>query len=215
MSTRVAAARENGRHRQSSIDHLRPVAAIPYTLIACFNQHRELLMVKRNKPPFVGCWNFLGGKIDLGETPAAAAIREIREEASRNAAPRSLNFRGIALWPDPSDLNKYVGMYLFFLGCKTRNTQNKQLGLLHEGVTAWISLDLLLAPSEFKPVPNFELIASQILATRLCPRVICHEVDGTEVRELWSYAIMPKNQAIVKRPQASHLLKVADLITRS
>jgi 8-oxo-dGTP pyrophosphatase MutT (NUDIX family) len=130
MPTRLTTEREAGECLYAASHPLRPLVAIPYTLIACFNQDRQLLMVKRTKPPFVGCWNFIGGKIEAGETAAAAAIREIREEAGRNTAPRNLSFRGIAAWPDPSDLDKYVGMFLFFLRCKTsilyRNLRSSQ-----------------------------------------------------------------------------------------
>lgn len=40
----------------------------------------RLLMVRRALEPYAGCWEWPGGYMELGETPAAAAIREIREE---------------------------------------------------------------------------------------------------------------------------------------
>ncbi|WP_413814213.1 NUDIX hydrolase [Aureimonas sp. Leaf427] len=39
-----------------------------------------MLLVRRANPPDVGLWGFPGGKIDLGETIEAAAVRELREE---------------------------------------------------------------------------------------------------------------------------------------
>ena len=48
--------------------------------IYCPRQH-AVLMAKRservNNPYF---WNFFGGQVDTGETPKAAAVRELREE---------------------------------------------------------------------------------------------------------------------------------------
>jgi 8-oxo-dGTP diphosphatase len=190
----------------------RPIAFIPYTLIACLNQHRELFMVKRTKPPFVGRWNFIGGKIEVGETPASAAIRELHEEASRHASPKRLSFRGIALWPDTSDVDQYLGMFMFRFYDRIGKAQSKQLGLLHEGVTAWISLDLLFGPSEFKAVPNFELIATQILEPKNCPAVLCHEVDGDVVRVLWSHSMRAGDHTIVSQPYISPKFRVADLL---
>ena len=40
----------------------------------------EILMINRNKPPFMGLWNAVGGHIEDGETPSQSAIREIKEE---------------------------------------------------------------------------------------------------------------------------------------
>lgn len=39
-----------------------------------------VLMVKRGKPPFLGCWSYPGGSMEPGEAPAAAALRELYEE---------------------------------------------------------------------------------------------------------------------------------------
>jgi 8-oxo-dGTP diphosphatase len=202
---------QSGRVVLSS-DPMRPLALIPYTLIACLNQHRELFMVKRSKPPFIGCWNFIGGKIDAGETPASAAIRELHEEARRHATQKSFSFRGIALWPDPSDTGRYLGMFMFRFYTRTGKAQSRQLGLLHEGVTAWVNLDLLFHSSEFKPVPNFGLIAPHILDTRVPPVLLCHEIDNDVGRLLWSQEIRTKDYPIVSRPYGSPQFSVADLI---
>jgi len=43
-----------------------------------------VLLARRNKPPLQ--WSFPGGKIEAGETPEQAAIREVREEVSAEIA---------------------------------------------------------------------------------------------------------------------------------
>jgi len=40
----------------------------------------KLLLVKRRRPPEVGCWGLPGGKVDRFETTLAATIREVEEE---------------------------------------------------------------------------------------------------------------------------------------
>lgn len=40
----------------------------------------EVLLVRRNLPPFAKCWNGIGGKLQPGETALAATIRECQEE---------------------------------------------------------------------------------------------------------------------------------------
>ncbi len=48
---------------------------------ACVVRHgNEILLIKRSKPPYVGFWSMPGGKINYGEHPTAAALREVKEE---------------------------------------------------------------------------------------------------------------------------------------
>lgn len=49
--------------------------------VLCFlERDRRLLLLRRRRPPNAGMWNAIGGKIDPGEDPFAACIREVREE---------------------------------------------------------------------------------------------------------------------------------------
>ncbi len=41
----------------------------------------KILMINRNKPPFMGMWNVVGGHLENGETLKECAIREIKEES--------------------------------------------------------------------------------------------------------------------------------------
>lgn len=41
----------------------------------------KILMINRNKKPFMGLWNAVGGKIEDGETEKDCAVREIFEES--------------------------------------------------------------------------------------------------------------------------------------
>lgn len=48
----------------------------------CFvKKGNKILMINRNKPPFMGMWNAVGGHIEKGETPEQCAVREIYEES--------------------------------------------------------------------------------------------------------------------------------------
>ncbi|HVT64688.1 MAG TPA: NUDIX hydrolase [Mycobacteriales bacterium] len=40
----------------------------------------RLLLVQRGHPPAQGSWTLPGGRVEPGETPAEAAVREVREE---------------------------------------------------------------------------------------------------------------------------------------
>ena len=53
----------------------------------------QVLLLKRNKAPFVNQWVAPGGKLEVGEAPYTAAIRELYEETGLKAD--ILNLRGI------------------------------------------------------------------------------------------------------------------------
>ena len=40
----------------------------------------EVLLIRRGKPPRLGEWSIPGGRMELGETAAQAALRELAEE---------------------------------------------------------------------------------------------------------------------------------------
>jgi mutator protein MutT len=50
--------------------------------------HRDhVLLVRRRNPPDAGLWGYPGGRVEPGEAPAEAAIRELREETGVEARP--------------------------------------------------------------------------------------------------------------------------------
>jgi len=55
-------------------------------------QDDKILLVRRANAPNKGLWALPGGKVDAGETIAAAAIRELREETSLKAIPKNIFF---------------------------------------------------------------------------------------------------------------------------
>jgi mutator protein MutT len=51
-----------------------------YAASAVVWRQDEVLLVRRGRPPGKDYWSLPGGKIEAGETPEAAALREVREE---------------------------------------------------------------------------------------------------------------------------------------
>ncbi len=45
-----------------------------------FNNRRQVLLIQRNQPPASGLWSIPGGKLEPGESLAAACQREVKEE---------------------------------------------------------------------------------------------------------------------------------------
>ena len=57
---------------------------------AIIEREGNILLTKRNVPPYKGSWVIPGGKIDENEEAAAAAKREAKEETNIDIEPRFL-----------------------------------------------------------------------------------------------------------------------------
>ena len=74
--------------------------ALPYkisTLLYCFNEQDEVLLLERAQEPNRGFWSPAGGKLkmDLGESPYACACREAGEEMGLVLTPQDLHLTSI------------------------------------------------------------------------------------------------------------------------
>jgi len=58
-------------------DHPRPAVSVDSVLLS---RDGYILLVKRKSAPFQGCWALPGGFVDIDETLADAAARELAEE---------------------------------------------------------------------------------------------------------------------------------------
>src|SRR6058998_35893 len=73
---------------------------LPYkiaTLLYCFNERDEVLLLQRAQEPNRGLWSPCGGKLnsDAGESPYACACREAQEELGLMITPGDLHLTGI------------------------------------------------------------------------------------------------------------------------
>ena len=64
----------------------RPVVAV----LAVVLRGERALVVRRANPPMPGRWGFPGGVLELGETVADGAMRELREETGVEAEPAGI-----------------------------------------------------------------------------------------------------------------------------
>jgi 8-oxo-dGTP diphosphatase len=55
-----------------------------------FNQHRQVLLIKRNQPPAQGLWSIPGGKLESGESLVEACRREFYEETNLDIEVRHI-----------------------------------------------------------------------------------------------------------------------------
>lgn len=73
---------------------------LPYkiaTLLYCFNERDETLLLRRKNKPNLGLWSPCGGKLHMedGESAYACACREAWEEIGLKITPKDLHLTGI------------------------------------------------------------------------------------------------------------------------
>lgn len=73
---------------------------LPYkvaTLLYCFNEQDEALLLERAQEPNRGFWSPCGGKLhtDTGESPYVCACREAQEELCVTLSPSDLHLTGL------------------------------------------------------------------------------------------------------------------------
>jgi 8-oxo-dGTP diphosphatase len=61
-------------------ERARPSVTVDVVVVATAGEQRNVLLVKRFKPPFVGCWALPGGFVEPDEPLEDAARRELEEE---------------------------------------------------------------------------------------------------------------------------------------
>lgn len=86
------------RHSPDGIQNSRVM--LPYkvaTLLYCFNERNEILLLERSQEPNRGFWSPCGGKLkmDIGESPYACACREAEEEICMKLSPSDLHLAGL------------------------------------------------------------------------------------------------------------------------
>jgi len=72
--------------------------------------NRHFLLLKRAKPPHVGKYLPVGGKLDPFEDPYSAALRETKEETGLEL--EHLKFCGILIETSPTDYNWQCSIYV-------------------------------------------------------------------------------------------------------
>lgn len=152
---------------------------LPYTI--CFIQCGDsVLLLFRNKAPNKGKWNGVGGKIEKGELPYHAVLRETLEETGLMV--KDLLFRGIVTW------NGSGGMYVY--------TGTKMEGTLMEGPEGnleWKRLDWIKVSEQV--VSNLPVFLPEVLGAEL-PKE--HAFTYSANGEILDYQMKKLSPAIIQ-----------------
>ncbi|UCF10051.1 MAG: 8-oxo-dGTP diphosphatase [Candidatus Bipolaricaulota bacterium] len=84
------------------------------TLCFVYREDGHLLLGLKKRGFGTGKWNGFGGKIERGESPQQAAVRELHEECGLEARPEDLDPRGTLtfFFPDRPEFDHYVHVFV-------------------------------------------------------------------------------------------------------
>lgn len=132
-----------------------PPTDFRYTLLFLTRQDgAEVLMLHRRNPPNQGFWNGVGGRLEPGEGPLQAVLREAREETGYGISLAC--FAGVLTWEGHSE--PAGGLYIF-----TAPVPPGEPGapLDDEGELAWKPREWVLSSPEV--VSNIPLFGPYVL----------------------------------------------------
>ncbi|CAM5796195.1 NUDIX hydrolase [Brevibacillus borstelensis] len=135
---------------------------LKYTM--CFLRcNNQLLMLNRQRPPGMGSWTGVGGKIELGETPYISILREIYEETGIKAI--DARFTGIVTWYKEN--LSHSGMYTFIVDVD-ESLRYETPRSTDEGILDWKDIPWLISPHNTGVVRHVHYLLPVILSDRKC-----------------------------------------------
>lgn len=139
----------------------------------CFvKREDEILLLNREYPSWMGCWNGIGGKLEEYESPRASMIREIEEETG--IAEYQLEFKGMITWT--SDGASFGGMYTYV--AHTNNLAYPTPIKTREGILDWKHTDWVLDSRNQGIAANIPFTLPYLLNDDRCYEHHCAYVAG-------------------------------------
>jgi len=156
----------------------------------CFiRRGNEILLLNREHAPWMGCWNGVGGKLEAGESPREAMVREIFEETK--VAQYELQYKGIITWND--DNASFGGMYLYIAEVPDRFEYPTPLKM-DEGILEWKPIRWIMDENNGGVVTNIPKFLGMALDDPNCYEHHCY-YRNDELVNLRSHRISPLTEA--------------------
>jgi 8-oxo-dGTP diphosphatase len=131
-----------------------------YTL-AFIRKNDEILMINRQKNPWQGMWNGVGGKRKNNESPLDCIIREIEEETGIRVTKKLVIFKGICTWNDEFK-SASSGLYMFLVQLPKEYTYETPR-ITPEGILDWKKIDWISDTSNLGVAYNIPYFMKHIL----------------------------------------------------
>jgi 8-oxo-dGTP diphosphatase len=114
----------------------------------------KILLLKRNQYPYKDYWNMPGGKIEFGEYPEDASVREAKEETGLDCVSEGL--KGVASEIVYENNNKKAHFMIYVSKLKPKHTNVVES---YEGELRWFEINELekikITPSDLLMIKEF------------------------------------------------------------
>ncbi|UVI29004.1 NUDIX hydrolase [Paenibacillus spongiae] len=126
----------------------------------CFiKQGLNVLLLNRESPSWMGCWNGVGGKVEQGESPRRSMVREIMEETRLAESEYQLTYRGLVSWL--VDHERFGGMYLYSAELSGHIDYSTPIKT-EEGILDWKSIEWIMNPKNQGIASSIPLIMNHL-----------------------------------------------------
>lgn len=113
------------------------------------------LMINRNKPPFMGMWNVLGGHLEENETVSECAIREIYEESGIKVD--NVTLFSISTWNYDDD-----EIYVYLSTLPDDFDVSSYPKIINEGIVDFKPIKWITHPKNFGVIDDLRLFIKDI-----------------------------------------------------
>jgi 8-oxo-dGTP diphosphatase len=122
-------------------------------VITILEYQNRYLFIQRKNPPYEGLWSLVGGKVNVGEHIAAAAVREVMEETGA-VSVEDYDYRGLVSERLVDADGNLLAQFLIFVGYASISnfTENHR-----EGNLALFSLDDIEAKKAYVLPSDYEM----------------------------------------------------------
>lgn len=132
--------------------------------LCLIRQGSKILLLNREKPTWMGCWNGVGGKLEQEEQPRASILREIGEETGLELY--ELSFKGLITW-SMTDGSGFGGLYLYLANLPEDYVYETPIKT-DEGILDWKEIDWILHPENLGVASNIPPCLEKILYEQNC-----------------------------------------------
>ncbi|ASK63820.1 DNA mismatch repair protein MutT [Virgibacillus phasianinus] len=140
----------------------------------------KILLLNREFPTWLGCWNGVGGKLEENEQPRDSVIREVYEETQINSP--DLQFKGLITWSTPEG-SDFGGMYLYLADIPEDYHYQTPLKT-DEGILDWKEIDWILHPENRGMASNIPTCLEKVLYDEQCFNHHSIFADGQMVEQI-------------------------------
>jgi 8-oxo-dGTP diphosphatase len=143
--------------------------------ICFFKQGNNILLLNRERPSWMGCWNGIGGKLEPGESPRHSMVREISEETGIHEAEYQLAYKGIVTWS--VDGGALGGMYLYIADL-SEDVHYTTPVKTAEGILDWKPIEWIMHAKNMGVASNIPIYLDYIMNDKSCYEHYCTFKDG-------------------------------------